>query len=223
MRISKISITQIYEIKGFLCLHFLKIRHHFWNFKENLKMKHFLIFLFVVTLFSCNKKAEENYKPSTDSIKTSVQKKEKKQQSLPKEVVLKKMNSELLQAIKMADYNAFANHIHPEKGIRFSMYAFTNRNEDKHFSKSDFQKYFSTKTIFTWGSLDGTGEMYQATIKNYFRKWVFKKDPKSDFTENYIPGSEQYSEMDWKSLRFVFEEFEGEFYLVAVINDEWTV
>lgn len=211
-------------------------------------MKHFLISLLVVTLFSCNKKAEENYKPSTDSIKTSVQKKEKKQQSLPKEVVLKKMNSELLQAIKMADYNAFANHIHPEKGVRFSMYAFTNRNEDKHFSKSDFQKYFPTKTIFTWGSLDGTGEVYQATIKNYFRKWVFKKDfthskysynsfqgggnslnnlekiyPKSDFTENYIPGSEQYSEMDWKSLRFVFEEFEGEFYLVAVINDEWTV
>lgn len=197
---------------------------------------------------SCEKKVNENSAVSSDTIKKPDEKAEISQKSFSKEVILKKMNDDLLQAIKLGNYGTFSDCIHPEKGVRFSMYAFVNRNEDKHFSKADFQKYFPTKTIFTWGSRDGTGEIYQATINNYFKKWIFKKDfiqskysfnrfqgsgnslnnlkeiyPDADFTENYIAGSEKYSGMDWNSLRFVFEEFEGKYYLVAVINDEWTI
>ncbi len=190
----------------------------------------------------------ENSAVSSDTIKKPDEKAEISQKSFSKEVILEKMNDDLLQAIKLGNYGTFSDCIHPEKGVRFSMYAFVNRNEDKHFSKADFQKYFPTKTIFTWGSRDGTGEIYQATINNYFKKWIFKKDfiqskysfnrfqgsgnslnnlkeiyPDADFTENYISGSEKYSGMDWNSLRFVFEKFEGKYYLVAVINDEWTI
>jgi hypothetical protein len=47
--------------------------------------------------------------------------------------------------------------------------------------------------------------------------------PKGDFTENYIKGSEANAEMDWKSLRLVFEELHGKYFLVAVVNDQWTI
>ena len=86
------------------------------------------------------------------------------------------------------------------------------------------------------------------SLKNYLEKWVFVKDftqsevslneikhrgntinnikeiyPNSNFTENYLEGTEEYAQMDWNSLRLVFEEYEGKLFLVGVINDQWTI
>ena len=209
--------------------------------------KSFLVILLLAAL-SCEKKQDKSPVVSTDNLKRPNERTDTKPEAFSKEVALKKTNDELLQALKVGYYDVFANYIHPEKGLRFSMYAFVNRNEDKHFSKIDFEKYLPTKTIFTWGSRDGSGEIYKATIDQYLKNWVYKKDftrseyafdkflgngnslnnlkeiyPNTNFTENYIPGSEKYSGMDWNSLRFVFEEFEGKYYVIAVINDEWTI
>ncbi len=209
--------------------------------------KSFLAILLLAAL-SCEKKQDKSPAVSTDNLKRSNERTDTKPEAFSKEVALKKTNDELLQALKVGYYDVFANYIHPEKGVRFSMYAFVNRNEDKHFSKIDFEKYLHTKTIFTWGSRDGSGEIYKATLEQYLKNWVFKKDftksdyafdtflgtgnslnnlkeiyPNTNFTENYIPGSEKYSGMDWNALRFVFEEFEGKYYVIAVINDEWTI
>lgn len=209
--------------------------------------KSFLAILLLAAL-SCEKKQDKSPVVSTDNLKRSNERTDTKPEAFSKEVALKKTNDELLQALKVGYYDVFAKYIHPEKGVRFSMYAFVNRNEDKHFSKIDFEKYMPTKTIFTWGSRDGSGEIYKATLEQYLKNWVFKKDftksdyafdtflgtgnslnnlkeiyPNTNFTENYIPGSEKYSGMDWKALRFVFEEFEGKYYVIAVINDEWTI
>lgn len=177
----------------------------------------------------------------TDSVKTV-------QDKVKKEGALKLANDEVLQALKAKDYKAFASFIHPEKGVSFSMYAFVDPKADKNFSKADFEKYQPTKTLFTWGAKDGSGDPYKATINDYLGKWVFSKDfttgqysankfigggnslnnlqkiyPKSDFTENYIKGTEKNGEMDWKTVRFVFEEFQGKYYLIAVVNDQWTI
>jgi hypothetical protein len=165
-----------------------------------------------------------------------------------KESVLRHTNDEILQSLKNKDYKTFASWIHPEKGIRFSMYAFVDLKEDKHFSKADFEKYQPTKTLFTWGAEDGSGDPYKATINDYLGKWVFSRDftaskytlntftgggnsmnnlkeiyPKADFTENYLKGTEKYGGMDWKTVRFVFEEYQDQYYLVAVVNDQWTI
>ncbi len=165
-----------------------------------------------------------------------------------KESVLRHTNDEILQSLKNKDYKTFASWIHPEKGIRFSMYAFVDLKEDKHFSKADFEKYQPTKTLFTWGAEDGSGDPYKATINDYLGKWVFSRDftaskytlntftgggnsmnnlkeiyPKADFTENYVKGTEKYGGMDWKTVRFVFEEYQDQYYLVAVVNDQWTI
>ncbi|KNB61464.1 MULTISPECIES: hypothetical protein [Chryseobacterium] len=204
--------------------------------------------LSLLFILSCEKKQDKKSTVSTDHLKSSHEKIDSKKDILSKEEVLKKTNEELLKALKTENYNTFANYIHPQKGVRFSMYAFVDKNEDKHFSKEDFEKFLPSKTIFTWGSRDGSGEIYKATLKTYFKDWVLKKDftkseysfnqfvaggnslnnlreiyPNSDFTENYISGTEKYGGMDWNTLRFVFEEFEGKFYIVAVINDEWTI
>ncbi|MDF2553344.1 MAG: hypothetical protein K0R77_2619 [Chryseobacterium sp.] len=209
--------------------------------------KLFAILLFLFAL-SCEKKQDKNPAISTDNLKRSNERTDTKQDALSTEVALKKTNDEVLQALKIGYYDIFANYIHPQKGVRFSMYAFVNKNEDKHFSRADFEKYQSSKTVFIWGSRDGSGEIYKATLNAYLKDWVFKKDftkseyafnkflgggnslnnlkeiyPNSDFTENFLSGSEKNGGMDWNSLRFVFEEFDGKYYIVAVINDEWTI
>ncbi|PKF74114.1 hypothetical protein [Chryseobacterium sp. PMSZPI] len=213
-------------------------------------MKKLLIPLFVLILIvACKKNAE---KPVPNVIDSTAQVKPDSTSTSEtitnKEASLKKANDEVLQTLKNKDYKTFASFIHPEKGVRFSMYAFVDPKSDKQFSKADFEKYQPTKTLFTWGAHDGSGDAYKATINDYLGKWVFSKDftasqyspnqflgggnslnnlkeiySKDDFTENYIKGTEKNGEMDWKTLRFVFEDFQGKYYLVAVVNDQWTI
>ncbi|PWW25644.1 hypothetical protein [Chryseobacterium sp. AG844] len=213
-------------------------------------MKKLLIAVFILSLITACKK--EAGKPVPNEIDSIAQNKTDTagtvQTHADKEAALKLANDEVLKALKDKDYATFASFIHPQKGIRFSMYAFVNLKEDKHFSKADFEKYQPTKTLFTWGTQDGSGDPYKATINDYLGKWVFSKDftasqysvnkfigggnslnnlkeiyPKADFTENYVKGTEKSGNMDWKTVRFVFEEFEGKYYLIAVVNDQWTI
>lgn len=201
-------------------------------------------------MVSCNEKAD---KSTTDNkinstAQTSVQTSNPSESTITREEIIKETNDVILNVLKNKDYKRFAEFIHPQKGVRFSMYAFVNPKEDKQFSKEDFAKYQPSKTLFTWGAMDGSGDLYKATIDDYFTKWVYSKDfvtgqialneflgkgnslnnlketyPKAVFTENFIKGSEATAGMDWKCLRLVFEEFQGKYYLVAVINDQWTI
>lgn len=198
---------------------------------------------------ACKKESSKPTDHKVDSTaQTTVQTSDPSQTIINREEIIKEANDEVLKALKDKDYKRFAEFIHPEKGVRFSMYAFVDPKEDKQFSKTDFEKYQPTKTIFTWGAHDGSGDPYRATINDYLGKWVFSKDftasqfsldkfqgggnslnnlekiyPKLSFTENYIKGTEKNGEMDWETLRFVFEEFKGKYYLVGVINDQWTI
>lgn len=214
-------------------------------------MKKVLILLLAICVIACKKAPNKPVENKTDSadlqtVADSISVPE--QQRTDKEANLTQINKEILTVLKNKDYKKLARFIHPEKGIRFSMYAFVNAREDKHFSKAEFEKYQPAKTIFTWGALDGSGDVYKATIDQYLERWVYSKDfitgrltlngfqgkgnslnnlkeayPGADFTENYIKGSEANAEMDWKALRLVFEQFQGKYYLVGVINDQWTI
>ena len=216
-------------------------------------MKKYFFILVLLSLTYCSKESETKSdilkKDSiiqNDSLKTANSSLES--ETVNKEETLKTLNNEILSTLKMKDYVKFTNYIHPEKGVRFSMYAYVNPKKDKNFTKEEFKKYVTTDIKFTWGDQDGTGDPLVLSIKDYLRDWVFRKDfskgefqlnsfkgtgnslnnlkeiyPKLSFTENYLPGSEEYGEMDWNCLRFVFEELYGTYYLVAVINDEWTI
>jgi len=213
-------------------------------------MKKLIASIFVISIvIACKKNRDQKVIQKGDSTAhTKTETNIEFQNKTMKEGALQKTNNDILQALKAKDYKTFASFIHPEKGITFSMYAFINPKEDKHFSKAEFEQFQPTKTLFTWGAHDGSGDAYKATINEYLAQWVFSKDftagkysvntfqgkgnslnnlaevyPKKDFTENYIKGTEKNGEMDWKTIRFVFDEFQGTYYLIAVINDQWTI
>lgn len=217
-------------------------------------MKKHIYILALFSLIYCSKEhnntSETSTKDSliiasTDSIKTD---NDPETTDLEQVQTLETLNKEIINTLKAKDFTQFSKYIHPEKGIRFSMYGYVQPKKDKHFSKEEFIKYAPTTIKFTWGEKDGTGDLLVLPIKDYLSQWVLKTEfigaefhqnsfkgsgnsinnlkeiyPNMDFTENYIPGSEEFGGMDWKSLRLVFEELYGTRYLVAVINDEWTI
>ena len=153
------------------------------------------------------------------------------------------------QALAGKDYASIINDIHPTRGVRFSMYAYVHLDKDKVFSREQFAQYLNqSKVRFTWGELDGAGETLIVPLPVYLDTWIDAEKfdtaritvntfesrgnminnvneayPNSDVVDFYYKGSDKYDGMDWHGMRLVFEQYQGKRYLVAIINDRWTV
>lgn len=153
------------------------------------------------------------------------------------------------QALANQNYNNIIDEIHPTRGIRFSMYAYIRPEKDKLFSRDEFAQYLQeSKSSFTWGELDGTGELLFKPLPDYLGTWIggskfneavisindtkssgssinnlHKIYERSNFVEFYYGGSDKYSGFDWQALRLVFDEYQGKRYLVAIVSDRSTV
>ena len=200
----------------------------------------------LLAVFSCAENKKEitiNQSSATaDTIKNTAS------NDISEEQQLKDLNSKILTILKDGNYAELSRYIHPADGIRFSMYAFVDPTVDKHFSRKEFEKYIDTDVKFTWGNRDGSGEPLILSLRDYLKQWAAAKDygkgeyylnefkgkgnsinnlkkvyPDDPFTENYLSGTEEYGGMDWNSMRMVFRKDNGRYYLVAIVNDRWTV
>ena len=161
---------------------------------------------------------------------------------------LKQKALRIQRALANKDFARITNDIHPTRGVRFSMYAYVRPETDKVFSREQFAQYLQQSKIrFTWGEKDGTGDLLVTPLPTYLDTWIdasqfnnanisinefqhsgnminnLKKIyPNSEVVEFYHKGSEEYSGMDWRIMRLVFEEYQGKRYLVAIVNEQWT-
>lgn len=135
-------------------------------------------------------------------------------------------------------------------GVLFSPYGHIDTVKSKRLTIEDFESAINNKWLLTWGSYDGTGEPIKLTVPAYMKKFAYNADylnaeavgydevlkqgntiinikeiyPKHHFIDYHFSGFDQKLEgMDWTSLRFVFEKQNGEYLLVAVIHDQWTI
>ena len=67
------------------------------------------------------------------------------------------LSIQIINLLQKEQYDEFIGFIHPEKGMRFSMYAHVDPQKNKVFSREDFQKYINSDIRFTFGEKDGTG------------------------------------------------------------------
>lgn len=159
-------------------------------------------------------------------------------------------SKESIEAIKMKDMNKLATIAHPTKGIRFSPYSLIIPKEDIVLKTSELKSLFANKKKYVWGSYDGSGEPIELTFKEYFERFIYNKDfisakeisynkilghgntlnnvfeiyPNSIVVEYHFSGFDsKLGEMDWKSLRLIFEKLEEQWYLVGIAHDEWTI
>ena len=160
-----------------------------------------------------------------------------------------KLADQVIMALKNKDFQALSNLAHPLKGVRFSPYAFV-RDQDLVFRPDQVPGLFADPTSYTWGAFDGSGQPIRMTFQQYYQRFIydanFSRPEMIAFNQaigsgntinnisEFYPGDEfveyhfsmldpQYEGLDWRSLRIVLEQFNGEWYLVGVIHAEWTI
>lgn len=156
----------------------------------------------------------------------------------------------VVDILKEKDMEALSNYIHPTKGVRFSPYANVDVEKDQIFTREEVAKLGEDTEVYTWGYYDGSGEPINLNFNDYYNRFVYDKDfanphiignntiigesntinnihevyPDGHFIEFHFTGfEEEFEGLDWKSLRLVFEQYEGQWYLVGIVHSEWTI
>lgn len=200
---------------------------------------------FAWIIVSCN----STDRSADSSLSTDTSKTVNAVDSVADEGTLTTIATEILIALKTKDYTAFASYFHPTEGVVFSPYGFIDTKTVKKLSKASFLKLVEEKGSTIWGNYDGTGDEIKLTAQQYLEKFVYNADylhaektgydqiigkgnslnnlneifPKHPFIEYYFSGFDKKHEgMDWTSLRLVFKQYQSNYYLVAVIHDQWT-
>jgi hypothetical protein len=157
---------------------------------------------------------------------------------------------EIVQALRDGDWRTVANAVHPERGVRFSPYAYVQADQDQVVRAAEIEAHATDPTIYRWGYYDGTGEPIDLTFADYVERFVYEVGfaqpdvvgygetvgrgntidniaevyPKAVIVEYHFTGFDpKVMGMDWRSLRLVLEEQDGVWYLVGVVHDEWTI
>lgn len=163
--------------------------------------------------------------------------------------IIQEKGDQVLVALKGKDAAELSKYIDPQKGVRFTPYTHINTATDLVFPLTGIPALFSSSTAYTWGSFDGSGAPINLTFSGYYAKFIYDKNflaapqvvfnqvlqrgnminnfatayPQGVSIEYHFPGfSAQYSGMDWESLKLVFEQTGGNWYLVGIIHEQWT-
>ena len=155
-----------------------------------------------------------------------------------------------IDALKRKDGAKLTTLAHPDKGVRFSMYAYIRTDTDQVLKPADLAIAFSDPKVRLWGITDGRGDEVRATFATYYATWIYDVDfakapevgynraigsgntidnsatvyPDAVMVEFHYPGFDpKYGGMDWRSLRLFFEQKGATWYLVAVVHGQWTI
>ncbi len=167
--------------------------------------------------------------------------------TLPEELI--SLGQFVAKSLKENHYNQLIGLIHPEICLRFSPYSFLNQ-DNLSFCPGDLNELITSEMSYTWGHFDGTGHPIELTFQDYHQKFIYDADyfkplkigynvevsygnsinniqeiyPDGMMIEYHFPGFDpQYGGLDWRSLRLVFVQENGQWYLTAIIHCEWTI
>ena len=186
-----------------------------------------------------------------DNIDSSVIKIEQRHQDeLNLDSLILNLTRQVLISFRNKDYNKFSDFIHPIFGIRFSPYSYVDTESDMKFTREKFVEELKTQNKFIWGTYDGGDESIFLTLTKYLKSIadgdylnaektsvnkviggagsnnnnIEEIYPKCDFSESYYSGLDKELEYtDWHSLRIVFKKYEKRYYVVGIVEDQWTI
>lgn len=157
---------------------------------------------------------------------------------------------QVIDTIKNKDMNKLSSFVHPTKGLRFTPYDYIDIQNDKVFATNQVAGLAQDTQSYTWGNYDGTGDPIDLNFNAYYDRFIYDQDfanphiignnvaigkgntinnieeayPNGHFIEFHFTGLDpQYSGIDWRSLKLVFEEYNGNWYLVGIVHGEWTI
>ncbi|WP_411955233.1 hypothetical protein ACKXGF_05600 [Alkalibacillus sp. S2W] len=188
--------------------------------------------------------SDENDSDMTSESESS---KESSNQS-PEDFVLERAD-QIIDQLANSNYEAVAEHVHEDQGLLFSPYVNVS-DEDLVFEANEVAQFESDESTYNWGNQDGSGKPIELKPMDYHNVYVYQKDytsyderninefkkrgsminnineefPDAHVVEYYVEGSGEYEGMDWNAINLVFEQNgQGEWKLVAIVNDQWTI
>lgn len=156
----------------------------------------------------------------------------------------------VMEVIKDKDMERLSSIVHPTKGVRFAAYPYVDLELDQVFQGDELVSAFEGSQVYKWGSYDGSGEPIEISFREYYDRFIYDVDffnpqlignntiighgnteenvskayPNGQFIEFYFSGiNPEYEGIDWRSLKLVFEQEDGTWYLVGIIHGEWTI
>lgn len=156
----------------------------------------------------------------------------------------------IVTLLKNKDMVGLAPLVHPTLGVRFTPYGYVDVVNDIVLQGSQLQTQLVSTTTLLWGSYDGSGDPIQVDFDTYYDEFVYDEDyenpnlignnviigtgnttenigiayPGDSFVEFHFSGFDpQYSGIDWTSLRLVFTNVSGTWYLVGIVHAQWTI
>jgi len=156
----------------------------------------------------------------------------------------------VLEYIRDDDFVALSQVVHPEFGLVFTPYATIRLSTDRRFGADQIATLNTDDTVYIWGVNNGSGEPIEMTPSEYIEQFVAAGDyleapvigvnqivrsgnalenitevfPDVKFVDFHLSGTEgdMLEDYDWSSLRLGFEEYEGNLWLVVIVNSRWT-
>ncbi|MTI47618.1 MAG: hypothetical protein FH761_07235 [Firmicutes bacterium] len=164
--------------------------------------------------------------------------------------IIKDRANEVMNIINEGNMEELAQYVHPEKGVRFTPYTHVSLKNDLVFKQNQIADFLKDSNKYLWGYYDGSGKEIKLTPREYWGEFVYDKDyenadeisyneiigkslikenqfnvySNSIIVEYYLEGTNpDYEGLDWGSLRLVFEEYNGEWYLVGIIHNQHVI
>ncbi|MFD1031338.1 S-layer homology domain-containing protein [Metaplanococcus flavidus] len=155
--------------------------------------------------------------------------------------------NEILAELQAEDFADVAAYVSSEDGLQFCPYAGGCVDSGGvTFTKDELSGFMTDSNDYLWGYEDGSGFEINLTPAEYYDEYLLEATytakerygrnyptatefihqlyPEATIVEYYFPGTDQYDGLDWQSLNMVFEKnSSGDWVLVAIINDRWTV
>lgn len=153
----------------------------------------------------------------------------------------------VIKAIASKDWGTVASY--SSAAVRFSPYGYIDTKNHLTLTQDIIKNFPLISAAYTWGNYDGSGEPIVLGTGAYYEKFIYDKDyanatqvienrtdsrgntinnlkevyPNAQWVEYYLQGSEQYNGMDWGSLILVFDQQNGQWKLVGIVHDQWTI
>lgn len=155
----------------------------------------------------------------------------------------------VLLAIKTNDLPTLSTFV-GSQWLRFSPYEYVNTWSDVVLSTEEVYNGLIMSRSFIWGTADGSGFPLDLWIGQYFEKFVNDADwasaPEILYNQSVQRGNTinniaqvysgkqwvefhfawfdpQYEGIDWKSLTLVFDQVDGQWYLIGIVHGQRTI
>ncbi len=213
-------------------------------------MKQSITLIIIIAFFcSCGNEQKESKQIKASDNVVKVEPSTPKEVMLSQQDSIKSTGRQILIFLKDKNFGELVKYFSND-GVLFSPYGYIETTKSKKLTPTDFLKAINQDWVLTWGNFDGTGDPIKLTVKNYLEKFVYNADylnaeaigfdevikkgntpvnlqaiyPNKHFIDYHFSGFDQKNDgMDWTSLKLVFDKQDGQYFLIAIIHDQWTI